>query len=178
MKLKSLMTLGLAATIWAGGQAAQAQITLNPIGNYETGIFDGSAAEIAAYDPASKRLFVTNAEAKTIDILDLSNPSKPTLITSLELPNGANSVAFHDGILAAAVEGNTPQMPGQVIFFDAMGKQLNAVTVGALPDMLTFTPDGQKVVVANEGEPNEDYSEDPEGSVSIIDLSQGIAQAT
>ncbi|MBV5260575.1 alkaline phosphatase [Synechococcus moorigangaii CMS01] len=178
MKRKSLTALCLASTLWAGGQAAQAQITLNPIGNYETGIFDGSAAEIAAYDPMTQRLFVTNAEANTIDILDLSDPTQPTLITSLELPNGANSVAFHDGVLAAAVEGDTPQMPGQVIFFDAMGRQLNAVTVGALPDMLTFTPDGQKIVVANEGEPNEDYSNDPEGSVSIIDLAGGVANAT
>ncbi|MBN3876121.1 MAG: putative Ig domain-containing protein [Nostoc sp. JL23] len=47
--------------------------------------------------------------------------------------------------------------------------------------MLTFTPDGTKVLVANEGEPNS-YGQvnlvDPEGSVSIIDISGGVANAT
>ena len=38
--------------------------------------------------------------------------------------------------------------------------------------MLTFTPDGSKVVVAIEGEPSDDnYAVDPEGQVAIIDVS-------
>jgi hypothetical protein len=85
----------------------------------------------------------------------------------------ANSVTVHDGIIAVAVENAVKTDPGVIVFFDRRLKFLSQVTVGALPDMLTFTPDGRYVLVANEGEPNSAYSIDPEGSVSIIDLRRG-----
>ncbi|WP_227788807.1 MULTISPECIES: choice-of-anchor I family protein [unclassified Nodularia (in: cyanobacteria)] len=148
-------------------------ISLTPIGTYSTGIFDASAAEIPTYDPVSQRLFVVNAQANTIDIIGISDPTNPSLFSNINLADFggiANSVAFKNGLLAVAVEAFVTQDPGQAVFFDAGGNFLNAVTVGALPDMLTFTPDGTRVIVANEGEPNNDYTIDPEGSVSIINL--------
>jgi DNA-binding beta-propeller fold protein YncE len=93
--------------------------------------------------------------------LSLANPSAPTLLFSIELAaygRQANSVDIRDGIVAAAVEANVKTDNGKVVFFDTDGNYLNAVTIGALPDMLTFTPDGRKVLVANEGEPNNDYT--------------------
>lgn len=156
---------------------ADAKIHLAPVGTYESGAFDEGAAEIGAYDPMSKRLFVTNADANTIDILSLKNIHKPRLRDSIDLSaygGGVNSVAVKNGLVAVAVEADTKQDPGKVVFFDARGRYLNAVTVGALPDMLIFTPDGLKVLVANEGEPNDEYTVDPEGTVSIIDLRYGV----
>ncbi|WP_226586183.1 hypothetical protein [Microseira wollei] len=43
-------------------------IKLTEIGRYTTGIFNQGAAEISAYDPTSKRLFVVNAQAATINL--------------------------------------------------------------------------------------------------------------
>ncbi|NJN60476.1 MAG: alkaline phosphatase [Coleofasciculaceae cyanobacterium RL_1_1] len=161
-------------------------IQLKPIGTYKTGVFDESAAEIVSYDAATKRLFVVNARSATIDVLDVSGLKRdgsvdPILAFSIDataLGGVANSVDVNNGIVAVAVENNDKQAPGAVAFFDTDGNLLNSVTVGALPDMLTFTPDGTKVLVANEGEPNADYTNDPVGSVSVIDLSGGVANAS
>ena len=157
-------------------------IELTQIGRYDTGIFDEGAAEITAYDPSSQNLFVINGANRTIDILDLSDPSNPAFNSAIdieELGGGINSIAIKDGVVAAAIESDPAQDPGTIVFFDTGGNVLNQVTVGALPDMVTFTPDGTKVLVANEGEPNEDDpGNNPEGSISIIDISSGVESAT
>jgi YVTN family beta-propeller protein len=157
-----------AAVLALGATAADAQVKLTPIGTYGAGLFDESAAEIPAYDPLSQRLFVTSA-GEGIDVLDLSDPFNPTLSHQIALP-GVNSIAIHNGLIAAAVEDATKTNHGTVRFFDTDGNSRGFVGVGALPDMLTFSPDGARLLVANEGEPNDDYTVDPEGSVSIIDL--------
>jgi hypothetical protein len=161
--------------------AAKSGVELQVVGTYATGIYNQGASEIVAYDAATRRLFTVNGATSKIDVLDISAPASPTLLFSIDLsPYGrqANSVDVKNGVIAAAVEANVKTDPGKVVFFDANGVYLNALTVGALPDMLTFTPDGRKVLIANEGEPNSDYTIDPEGSVSIVDLGSGVAGAT
>ena len=150
-----------------------AAISLKPIGLFGDPIFDEGAAEIAAYDDVSQQLFITNADANTVDVVSIVDPSNPLLVKKIELDpfgGGVNSVAFSNGILAVAVENDNAQENGTVALFNAAGDDIKQFTVGALPDMLTFTPDGNKLLVANEGEPSDDYTVDPEGSVSIIDL--------
>ena len=142
--------------------------------------FAVSAAEIPAYDSASKRLFVVNAKEGVVDIFDLSNVKTPTLIGSLDAKaylagSEVNSVAVHNGVVALAVQAAKKTDTGIVALFNAKDSSFIAqVPVGALPDMLTFSNDGKTLLVANEGEPSDDYSIDPEGSVSIIDLSNII----
>jgi len=144
------------------------------LGTYRTGLFDESAAEIVAYDPESQRLFVVNANDAQIDILDASDPTSPTKIKSVDFDGaGVNSVAISYGIVAVAVENEDKQAAGSVAFMDADGNILNTLTAGALPDMVTFNRAGTKVLVANEGEPDDDYAVDPEGSVTIVDLGGG-----
>src|SRR5690606_24599149 len=109
---------------------------------------------------------------------DLSNPATPTLISTIDLSpygGGPNSVDIKNGVVAVAVEANVKTDNGFVVFFDTAGTYVGQVTVGALPDMLVFDATGDKLYVANEGEPSDDYTIDPEGSISVVDLSSGAA---
>lgn len=151
-------------------------VSLKHIGRYSSGVFGGSAAEIPVFDPASKRAFVVNAQLGVVDVLDMSAPDAPVKIGILDgnsVAAGAvvNSVATHDGVVALAIEAATKTDNGFVGFYRANDlSKISHVAVGALPDMLIFTPDGKNVLVANEGEPSDDYSVDPEGSISVIDV--------
>ncbi|MBX3014873.1 MAG: esterase-like activity of phytase family protein [Caldilineaceae bacterium] len=147
--------------------AISSTLKLVEVGRYSSTL----GAEISAYDEMSKRLFVTGDE---LQIVDLSDPSNPTLVKTL--PYAATSVDFYNGLAAVAVPATTVTEPGKVVFLDSDGVELGAFTVGALPDMVTFTPDGKKVLTADEGEPTADA--EPAGSISIIDLTHGITTAT
>jgi DNA-binding beta-propeller fold protein YncE len=123
---------------------------------------------------------MTSAIQKRLDIADFSNPKDITLIKSIDMTTygGITSVAVKNDVVAVASPNINEQLDGQVIFFKTNGDFISKVTVGALPDMITFTPDGKKVLTANEGQPNLDYSIDPEGSISVIDISGGAANLT
>lgn len=171
---KSLLIAALLGVFSISVQALE----VNYVGSFGPGVEAG--AEIAAFDPGSARLFVTNSADNTLDRYDLNDPTTPVTLPSINLAsfgNGPNSVAVANGIVAVAIEADPAQDPGNVTFFDIDGNQLGQVTVGPLPDMLAFTPDGLTLLVANEGEPDDDYVVDPEGSISVIDLSPGLAQA-
>ncbi len=155
------------------------EITLIPRGTYETGVFDESAAEIVDYDAKTKRLFVVNGGSDSIDVLDASDIDNPTFEFSISLGSGSpNSVAVDPrhwvDEIAVAVEADVITDPGKVMFFDTDGNFLNEVVVGALPDMVTYSPRGFMVAVANEGEPADGI--DPEGSVSLIPVIGGGAR--
>jgi hypothetical protein len=157
-------------------------LNLSVVGEYKTGVFDEGAAEIVAHDTINQRIFVINSSAATVDVLDINDPSNPSKIGVLNVSTlgaGVNSVAIYKGLVAVAIEADPKQNPGKVAFYDSSNlTYINDVTVGALPDMVTFTPNGRYVLVANEGEPNDEYTVDPEGSVSIIDLRHSPLHAT
>lgn len=172
-----------------GVNAVDTTVSLALLGRYQSGSFDESAAEIVDYDPTLQRAYVVNAQSGGIDVLDASAPNLPILeeswdvaadvaaaIDGLEVGGlgAANSVAVSAGRVAVAIEASPKQNDGYVALYTTAGLFQAALKVGALPDMLTFTPDGNKLVVANEGEPNGDYSVDPDGSVSIIDVSGAL----
>lgn len=177
---KTLFTLLLVM----GGFAAIAEsasalnITrLSSLGN-NTNAANNFGAEIPAYDSVSQRLFVTGPNNR-LDIANISNPTNPIRLSSIDLsPYGAgvNSVAIKNGIVAVAMEASPITNNGSVVFFDTNGVFQSQIEVGALPDMLTFTPDGNRVLVANEGEAANGIN--PDGSISIINLSAGVLNPT
>lgn len=176
MKLAQLALLPILATC-LGTPAALAEINLTPLGTYTTGVFEEGAAEIVAHDPGTQRLFVINANAVSVDVLSIRNPAMPAkvgFIDASSFGSAATSVAVNNGVAAVSIAAAIPTNPGVVVFFDTRTlRLLNRVTVGVLPDMVTFSKNGRWVLTANEGQPSDDYTIDPEGSVSIINMAKG-----
>ena len=181
--LPMLSAIALACTLVACGGDDDEDRTPTTLSMEKIGSFNGGAvgaAEITAFDAASKRLFVVNGANGTVDVLDLSSPNAPKRLGTISVSGmgvTVNSVAVHDGLVALAIEAAPKTSPGTVAFYNAADlKLINSVKVGAQPDMLVFTPDGSKVLVANEGEPS-GYgvagAVDPEGSISIISVNRG-----
>lgn len=141
------------------------------------------AAEITTFDPITKRLFaVNNSTVNKIDVIDFTNPASISVIHSISMaPYGGfvNSVSAYNGKLAAAIESLDKQATGKIVVFNALTyAEEKVIMVGALPDMVTYSPDGKYILSANEGEPNATYTNDPEGSVSIIDVNNNYSVKT
>jgi len=176
MKRKYLVFLGLSFIAKLTPTYSQ---DLKHLASYEAGTSD--AAEVVAYDKQSKKAVFTSSSANSFSIVNIQNPNSPVLIKEVSLVSyggGPNSIDIHNSTIAIAIEADIKTDAGKVVFFDMDGTFLKEVTVGYLPDMLTYTEDGTKIVVANEGEPNDDYTIDPDGSVSIVDLSSGVSNAS
>jgi LPXTG-motif cell wall-anchored protein len=172
------------------------------------GTFNGSgglaASEIVAFDSTSKQLFINNGALNRIDIVDIATPATPTLVRSVDMGlygRGVQSVTVGNGIVAAAVDvapvvsgdGRQTASNGLVVLMDTTGRILRTVGVGTLPDHVSFTPDKKTILVAGEGEPicslengsttaleakDSTLVSDANGTVSLIDVSNGAASAT
>lgn len=166
--------------------ADDAAVKLSPIGSYEAGVMGKSAAEIVAYHAASQRILTVNAQSGKVDILDASDPANPNKVASVSAGGDKeiNSVAVRpDGLAIAAVQQADKTENGEALLFDAAsGDELGRVPLGALPDNVHITKDGAYALAANEGEPSDEltadgteYAKDPEGTVSVISLPDGVA---
>ena len=175
------LTLAMAFLLLSAPAVAAADpVQLVPVGR--TASAGATGAEISAFHAQSRRAFVTNAAQNALDIYDLSNPASPSLLRRVDLSpygGGPNSVDVSGkrGLVAVAVQAVDKTQSGSVQFLDVAGNRLGSAPAGALPDMLTFTHDEKLLLVANEGEPNDDYTVDPEGSVTIVDVRRGPGRA-
>jgi hypothetical protein len=155
-------------------EAGSNTIRLEVIGRYSGGFFGLTATSTPHFDAATKRLYVPRKGLGRILVLDISDPSQPERILSIgtfRFGGVPASLDVKNGILAVALQRPVKELPGAVIFLDVNGDPIGGpVAVGPQPSMLAFTPDGRRVIVGNSGEANDDYTVDPEGSVSIIEL--------
>lgn len=181
------------------GIDASRSIKLSLIGRSLIEAEKGSA-EIIQYHAATQTVYATWTAQNKVAMIPLINLGEGALNntftadtlteTSFDIESsvngvkisGMNSLAVNGDILAVAVEPEDKTAPGYILFYNDLNNSnptfMKAVTVGSLPDMVTFTPDGTKVIVANEGEPNDDYSIDPDGSISIIEIDNNVPADT
>lgn len=169
--------LALAATLLSASVSFAGELAAERVWTYaHQAANPGQKSEIVAYDKRTDTLWVAGVIG--VDVLDRAS-GIPVAHIAVGNFGAVNSVAIHGGIAALAIESSVDRtLPGVVVFYDTRRRQqLGApVPVGALPDMLTFTPDGRRLLVANEATPNARptpaglSADDPVGSVSIVDV--------
>jgi hypothetical protein len=175
----------IAACAVLSSEVSHAQISLlsNFSANYGNGT---SAGEIAGFDKVSRRLFVTSSGTSVfqINMFDLSNPSSPSGIGAIDFSTtfgtssdmlGLSSVAINSakgfGVASLIPKANTTTL-GKVGFFSlSTGTSLGTIDVGYHPDSVSFSPDGSKLIVVNEGEFLASSATNAPGSISVIDVS-------
>lgn len=172
------------------GTDASIGVSLSVIGRSVLG--NSGAAEIVQYHAETQTIYATNGSNNTVAIIptsgltatELANPlvANSLAATSIALPADVDgtaigditSIAISNNLLAVAVTGETTQDNGYILFYNNLENvsptYLDGVEVGALPDMVTFTPDGGKALAALEGEPSDDYTVDPVGGIAVIDI--------
>jgi DNA-binding beta-propeller fold protein YncE len=178
------------------------------IGRYALNAGAG-VSEIVAYHAESRSIFITvdtPTAPSSFQRISLSNLSSTALANPTTASNltagpvisvaqhvngngftagGVQTLAITGNLMAIAVQATPKTDLGVVAFYklDAQGNAtyLKKVTVGSLPDGMAFSPDGSKLVVANEGELSVNFATDgidPVGSISIIAVANGVPADT
>ena len=172
------------------GENASLQMEL--AGRYNSGAMseEGGSLEIVQFNARNGFAYAVSGLKGTLIAIDLNGGMDGEKVTALggteydvksmvRSYGDMTSVAiFPDGThLAVAIQAVDYDEQGSVALFTCQANgsltHLSTVEVGVQPDMVTFTPEGSKILTANEGEPRMGYSAagavDPKGSVSIID---------
>ncbi|HRE15827.1 MAG TPA: hypothetical protein PLW86_02010, partial [Rhodocyclaceae bacterium] len=173
---KTLLSALMAAVLWPATVFSAPLDAITKVWTYDhanTGVA-GLTSEIVAFDKLTNTLWV--AGVKGVDVL---NAKTGQLIKHIDtsIYGAINSVAIHNGVAAFAIESTVDRtQSGTIRLFNTTtmtpAAGINSITVGALPDMIKFTADGSRLLVANEATPTV-YGVpalDPQGSVSVIDM--------
>eukprot|EP01096_Ripella_sp_DP13-Kostka_P011614 TRINITY_DN472_c0_g1_i1.p1 TRINITY_DN472_c0_g1~~TRINITY_DN472_c0_g1_i1.p1 ORF type:complete len:593 (-),score=296.55 TRINITY_DN472_c0_g1_i1:64-1842(-) len=136
--------------------------------------FNNDALASIAYDASTQQVYAANAGNNSLDVFDLRDPVHPGFVTSLSLAaygQRPTAVATANGVLAVTVVADVSTLNGRVVIFDSKLLTVKqSVEVGPYPADVAFTFSNSKILVANSGRANEDYSQDPDGSISVVQL--------
>ncbi len=182
-----------------------ANISLNKFGSFDTGIgmnADGGSAEIVKYNSDNDKFYLVSGNKAALDIVSVvaegENGEIKTVFNEetdridfnkLVADNASKFAAgFEYGditsvainteldVIAVAIQHKDYDKKGAVAVLDYDGKLVAVYECGVQPDCIAF--EGNYILTADEGEPREGYGStvvDPEGSVTVIDLSGGAA---
>lgn len=202
---KTMFALAMAGTVIVAPslptKAAEPQYQLSVDARYESGVQnpDGGTTEIIAYNKHNHSVYLINGDTKLVEKISLNYSSNNAMnlqpdfsVDVAELiqktdPDfvygGLPSIAVspNENIVVVAVQAEDYTKEGYAVFLTGDGDLLSIVKTGVQPDNITFSPDGTKVLTANEGEPRNGYGEDiidPQGTVSVIDLQNGFTNLT
>lgn len=158
------------------------QIDFTPVSQDPTPGEDGLVAEISASARLGKKFFtISSGGSNLVSIADWSNPSTPKIVGQLNLEGFfTTSVATFGNLVAIAATPDSYGSAGekakrsQIRFYEINNagdlKFLAKVKSGYLTDGIRFSADGRQLYAANEGQPNADFSSDPAGSISLINI--------
>ena len=153
------------------------------------GGWDEDAAEHIAYDATTQRVFVASAEAASVSVVSIADPTAPTIVDTLDISTAlataacgnfdaesvqsvaiATSTSYSNAIITAASPNVDETANGYLAFYDASTLAfLGCAEAGNKPEGIASQ--GNKIACINEGSALEDGSADHEGSMTMCDVS-------
>jgi hypothetical protein len=178
-------------TLLVGASCALLPVSAFAELNFLSGIDVTRGGEIVAFDKHNDLVLTTNSfnapgfENHAVNVYSLSDTGNLSLTTSVNLNTSVfaaatdilsvSSVAVDPlgrdfGVASVIPTANNTTLGRIALFQLSTGNVLKTLDVGYHPDSVAFTPNGSRILVANEGEFVTSGAQAP-GSVSIVDVS-------
>lgn len=160
-----------AAVSPAGAAPGGANRTFTEVATFAV---SGEVAEILAVTPDGRTLLYTDSATGEVGLVDLTRPSRPRDLGTVQLDGEPTSVAVtRDGRYALAVVDTSPSFAepsGELAVIDLRTRTVvRTIALGGQPDSIAISPKGSVAAVAIENQRDED--------VEVGDVEGGLPQA-